>query len=108
MTNRDVGRFVSEDFFFTLDASKGVGSVYDGVIHAVHGGPIPAKITKRRDGIWRYKWGVKDVRTRSGVKIAIRYSAILNAKTAKVSVSGTIGGVDNDIYGTGRCAVTKR
>ncbi len=107
ISNRSGNGFVSKTMFFTLDRAKSAGLVYDGLIHATKKAPLPAQVTKRSSTVWRYKWRVDDVPTNNTGTVSLRYSANLNIGTGRVSVSGGIGGLDNDIFGSGRCAVVK-
>lgn len=107
MNSRSGNGFVSKTMFFSLASAQGTGAVYDGLIHAMHKAPIPAQVTKRRDNVWRFKWRVDDVPSSNTGKVSLRYAAILNTTKGQVTLSGGIGGFDNDISGRGRCEVAK-
>ena len=93
--------------FFSLVPSESTGFVFDAVINSAHETPIPAKVTKRKDTLWRYKWRVDGAQSSNAGKLSLSYSAMLNTQNGKVTVNGILHGSDNIISGEGHCSVVK-
>lgn len=90
---------------FILDASIKSGAVYDGLIKSVQNKPMAAQVMDRGNGVWRYRLRVKGSKSGNDGRVSLGYSAMLNTKTGRVSLSGSLAGFDNNISGAGLCRV---
>lgn len=99
---RGGGGFVGSKSIFLLDRITGAGAVMDGITRTVSDKPVTADISKRNDAIWIFRWGLKRVPTANGTA-SLRYRAMLNTASGRLSLTGFIAGYDNHIGGSGTC-----
>ncbi|MEP3946609.1 hypothetical protein [Ascidiaceihabitans sp.] len=107
MHNKGRGGWMGDRMIFSLVPKDVTGFVYDGVIKNAYDSPIAARVTKRKDTLWRYKWDVEGAASVNAGKLSLTYSALLNTKSGKVTVNGILHGGDNVVSGEGRCKVVK-
>lgn len=108
MHNQGRGGWITTRMIFALAPKEVAGFVFDGIIKGAHGVPIPARVTKRKDTLWRYRWKVKEAQSSNSGKLNLSYSAMLNTGTGKITVNGILHGSDNQISGEGRCKRVKQ
>lgn len=108
MYNQGVGGWVGERMFLSIDPETGVGAVYDAALALAEKPPLPVTVTVRSPTLFKYRWEVEGVPSGNVGKARLSYSALLNTKTGRVTLSGRLFGYDNQISGAGRCAPIKQ
>ena len=100
------GGFIAERLVIGVDSESGRARVIDGVVNFVYEAPVDAKLTQRTRGNIGVQWEVIGFQARNG-KVNLNYSAIIFAKSNRVSVTGLVRGFDNDVRADGRCQVAE-
>lgn len=106
-TNFGRGGWIPPDMILGLSREKEAGWVYDALIHEAQGKPMEAKVVKRKDHLWRYKWRVKGANIKNAGTATLSYSVMLNLATKTYTINGVLHGYDNHISGSGTCAPMK-
>ncbi|MBY5934001.1 hypothetical protein KUV51_13400 [Tateyamaria omphalii] len=96
--------FISSAIAVQFEPGQSTAMVYDRYIHAVHGQPIQATVRQRslNPDEYRISWTVNNVPARPS-PIRIGYQAVINIKTNRIIVRGSIRGVTNSLNGNGTC-----
>ncbi|WP_157598622.1 hypothetical protein [Tateyamaria omphalii] len=96
--------FISPAIAVQFEPGQSTAIVYDRYIAAVHGKPIKATLRQRtlNPDEYRISWALSNVPARPS-PIRIGYQAIINIKTNRIIVRGSMRGVTNSLNGNGVC-----
>lgn len=96
------GGWIAPQMIFVVEEDEAV--VYDGVIHAFKGKPIPAKVVENSDAKIALRWEM-GMRDGSGNSFIMRYKATLMLNSKVVTVTARPAGYDNKLEERGTCAI---
>ena len=98
---------ISQVLVLLLDREKSTGAAYDGMIHAVHGDPIPVNLKIRNNKTALFNWKLQGVPLDDSSTGLATYNAALNLQTLRVNVRAVLHGWENNTHGSGKCKLAK-
>ena len=99
--------WVPEKALYQIDQEAGTATAYDGYIHYLGKKPISVDMRPARNGKFRLNYTLNGLPMQGNSTGVVSYSVFLDTGRGKSSLSVNVRGFDNEIRGTGKCALQK-
>lgn len=96
---------VPEKALYQIDKEAGTATAFDGYIHYLGKKPISVDMRPARNGKFRLNYTLTGIPMKGNATAIVSYSVFLDTGRGKSSLTVNVRGFDNEIRGTGTCAV---
>jgi len=98
--------FIPDRIIFSVDTAQKVAGVVDGIIMGRYETPIPADFAQLRNGNYRLKWKVENLKS-GAQSFYLDYTLTYFVARNSLNIRTRVKGYDNRPFGTGTCQLTQ-
>ncbi|WP_372572396.1 hypothetical protein [Ruegeria jejuensis] len=97
--------WIPDQMIFLVNEDDQSVTVADPIIHNTVGGPISATVRSVKDGKYKLKWTLRNLKARRG-SLTGNYQATLDTTKGYVRARANLSGLDNRPSGQGACKIS--